>query len=299
MKSILVGASGHLFIWAACLGFAGAAAAQGVTVDEAMRRALEGAPALRAHDDAGRAFEAAAEAAGALPDLKLRLGLDNLPIEGAGSYSVRRDFMTMRRIGVSREMVRSDKLELRAARARVDAERERHMAAERRRVIRRAVAQAYVEADYAARALAAVADLSGEARLQVEVLIGRVRAGQARPMEAVASQVQVRALEDRRAEIELRQARARAVLARWSGLAAAEPLAGFSLERAGADVQTLARVPVEDHPRLAVAAAAEIAADNELAQARAAGRGDWSWEVAYQARGPVFTDMVSFGVAID
>ncbi|MBL8381253.1 MAG: TolC family protein [Burkholderiales bacterium] len=299
MKPIIAGAMGHLLLWTAGLALTCAASAEGVSVDAAMRRALERAPALRAHADAGRAFAADAEAAGALPDLKLRLGLDNQPIEGADALSVRRDFMTMRRVGVSREMVRDEKRELRAARARVDAEREEHAALERRRAIRREVAQAYVEAVYAARALESVAAITGDVEVQVAALVGRVRAGQARPMDAVAAQVQARALEDRRAEIEMRHARARAVLARWSGLAANQSLAGLTLERAAADARALTGVPVEEHPRLAVAASAERAAENELAQARAASRGDWSWEVAYQSRGPAFTDMVSFGIAID
>src|SRR5213594_2741353 len=51
----------------------------------------------------GRAVAAAREmavAAAQLPDPMLKFGIDNLPINGPDRFSVARDFMTMRRIGV-------------------------------------------------------------------------------------------------------------------------------------------------------------------------------------------------------
>lgn len=49
----------------------------------------------------------------ALPDPKLILGVDNLPIEGPDRYSLNRDFMTMRRIGLMQEVPNSDKRQAR------------------------------------------------------------------------------------------------------------------------------------------------------------------------------------------
>ena len=278
---------------------AAGASAQVLTVDAAMRRAAENAPAVRAQLAIAAAMAESAQAAAALPDPRLRFGLDNWPIESADKFSSGRDFMTMRRIGISREMVREEKLDLRAGRARVEAERENLGAADRRLAIRREVALAYVEGVYAGRGVAAIDAIAGESRTLVEVLIARVRAGTTRPLEAVAAQAQVRALEDRRIEIELRQARSRAVLARRLGDSGAAPLAGFELARAREDIIRLARHDDAAHPQLGLAISGTAAADNDLAQARAAERGDWSWEVAYQKRGAAFTDMLSVGIAID
>ena len=278
---------------------AAGASSQGLTVDAAMRQAADNAPAVRAQRAAAAAMTESAQAAAALPDPRLRFGLDNWPIESADKFSTGRDFMTMRRIGISREMVREEKLDLRAGRARVEAERENLGAADRRLAIRREVALAYVEGVYAGRGVAAIDAIAGESRTLVEVLIARVRAGTTRPLEAVAAQAQVRALEDRQIEIELRQARSRAVLARWLGDAGAAPLAGFELARAHEDIARLMRHQDAAHPHLGLAATGTTAADNELAQARAAEKGDWSWEVAYQKRGAAFTDMLSLGIAID
>lgn len=51
--------------------------------------------------------------AGALPDPKLILGVDNLPIEGQDRYSLDRDSMTMRRVGLMQEFPNSDKRDAR------------------------------------------------------------------------------------------------------------------------------------------------------------------------------------------
>jgi hypothetical protein len=52
-----------------------------------------------------------AAAAGQLPDPVLKLGLNNLPIDGPDRYSVTRDFMTMRSVGVMQELTRAEKRE--------------------------------------------------------------------------------------------------------------------------------------------------------------------------------------------
>ena len=43
-------------------------------------------------------------------------GINNLPINGPDSFSLTRDFMTMRSIGVMQQFTRGDKREARAAR---------------------------------------------------------------------------------------------------------------------------------------------------------------------------------------
>ena len=50
------------------------------------------------------AARSAAVAAGRLPDPKLAVGIENLPVTGADQWSPTRDFMTMRKIGVMQEV---------------------------------------------------------------------------------------------------------------------------------------------------------------------------------------------------
>ena len=64
---------------------------------------------MSASDAAARGAREMAVAAGQLPDPVLRAGVDNLPVNGPDAWSLDRDFMTMRRIGVMQEYVSSAK----------------------------------------------------------------------------------------------------------------------------------------------------------------------------------------------
>jgi outer membrane protein TolC len=106
-------------------------------------------------------------------------------------------------------------------------------------------------------------------------------------------------IEDRLSELNRRIRNARATLARWIGeTAATDTLAGEP---------TLDSVPVhaheleqqlERHPNIAAMTQEIAMMEAEAALARANKRSDWTWEVAYQQRGPEFSNMVSVGVAI-
>ena len=268
-----------------------------LSVFEAMRLAETNAPALDARKSAAEMSEAMAESALALPDPKLKLGIDNVPIEGVEKFTTGRDFMTMQRIGIARDMPREEKRELKAARYRLEAKREGAMQEDGRLMVRRDAALAWIERHYADAAAALIDDLKSEARIQYDVLLGQVRAGRATPIDALAAQTQVRSLDDRRAEFSRLAARARAQLERWLGPdAAARPQAHWNIGAARIDRHAL---QAASHPHLAAFAQAEAQAGNEIAQAQAQEKGDWGWEVAYQKRGRQFTDMVSFGVVID
>ena len=275
-----------------------AAGASPLTAVEAMALAERNAPALDARKSAIDAAQALADSARALPDPKLKLGLDNWPIESADKFSTGRDFMTMRRIGISRDMPREEKRELRAARHSIEAQREAAMLDDKRLMVRRDAALAWVERYYAESAGRLIDELKREARVQYDVLVGQVRAGRATPLDAVGAQSQLRALDDRDAEFARLRARAFAQLERWLGVAAGRPLDSWTLTSASIDRTALADVHAE-HPHITEFAIAESQADNEIAQARAQEKGDWGWEVAYQKRGRQFTDMVSFGIVID
>src|SRR5436309_16043872 len=82
--------------------------AQALSLEEAQRRAVDRSLQLAAQDSAVRASREMAVAAGQLPDPVVKAGIDNLPVNGADQFSVSRDFMTMRRIGVMQELTRGE-----------------------------------------------------------------------------------------------------------------------------------------------------------------------------------------------
>ena len=100
-----------------------AAADPPLSFAETLRIAVERSPQLesqRAMVDAAREM---AGPAGELPDPKLKLGVENVPTNGADSWSLTRDFMTMTKIGVMQEFPREEKRKLRSQRAENDAQR--------------------------------------------------------------------------------------------------------------------------------------------------------------------------------
>src|SRR2546426_11497388 len=94
-----------------------------LSLPDAQRRAVERSRQLAAQDSAVAASREMAVAAGQLPDPVLKLGVDNLPVNGSDRFSLTRDFMTMRRIGAMQELTRGQKRELRAQRFDREAEK--------------------------------------------------------------------------------------------------------------------------------------------------------------------------------
>src|SRR5512132_4427994 len=99
-----------------------------------------------------------AVAAGQLPDPTLKLGIDNLPVEGADAYSLTRDFMTMRRIGVMQEFTRGEKRQLRTARFEREAERAGAEKSATLAMIQRDAALAWLDRYYAEATAAVIAE---------------------------------------------------------------------------------------------------------------------------------------------
>ena len=81
-----------------------------LTLDAAVKVAIERAPQLQAESAAVEAAQSAAIAAGRLPDPELMIGATNVPVEGEAAWSLDRDFMTMREVGVMQSFPNRRKL---------------------------------------------------------------------------------------------------------------------------------------------------------------------------------------------
>lgn len=289
----------RLAIAAPLLAWAAAALAQApLSLEQAQRLAVQRSRQVSATDAALTASREMAVAAGQLPDPVLKLGIDNLPLDGAGRGSLTADAMTMRRIGISQELTRADKRALRSDRYRLQADKD---LAEKDRVIaaiERDAAIAWLDRYYADAAnaiLAAQREQAAQALLAAEAAYRGGRGSQADVLSARAGVAQL----DDRIDDGARLARgARIALARWIGEAAAMPLSGApAADTLPLDPATLDQQLVH-HPELAVLAKQSelAAADARLAQADT--RPDWTAEVTFQQRGPAYGNMVSFGVSV-
>jgi len=274
------------------------AAATPLSLTEALSIADRESSLLAAQRSAISAAEETTASARELPDPKLKFGIDNLPADGPDRYSLTRDFMTMRKIGVMQEFVRSDKREIRGRRAEQELAREQAMLGDARATLRRDVAQLWIERYFAERMAAVVDEQYAETDLHRETLQAGLRAGKTQPADLLALQVNLQSLLDRRAEYRRQAARAAALLSRWLGAESARPLAALPSRLLPAQHRELA-THAENHPHLQTLERQIDIAHNDAALARAANKPDWGLEVAYAQRGPQFSNMLSVQISID
>jgi outer membrane protein TolC len=239
-----------------------------------------------------------AVAAGQLPDPVLKLGVDNLPADGADQFSLTRDFMTQRRVGISQEIVRSDKRHLRAERY----EREAQKAlAEKTAIIaatQRDTALAWLDRYYAETMTDALADQAKAVKLEIIAAESAYRAGRGSQADLFAAQGVLAGLEERTSEFNRRVATARIRLARWVGDLAQAPLG----EKPAMDNVRLNPDALEldlgHHPDIAVLSRQIEVAGTDARIAQANKQADWSVELSYALRGPAYSNMVSIGVSV-
>lgn len=275
------------------------AAAQGaLSLQEAQRLAVGRSGQLLAQDAGTRAARDMAIAAGQLPDPVLKLGIDNVPVSGPDRLSLSRDFMTMRRIGVMQEITDTDKLRLRAERFERAAEK---ILAEKNATtaaIERDTALAWLDLYYAQEMAAVIAEQGQQARLEIQAAEGAYRAGRGSQAEIFASRGALASFDDRASEIQRRVLNAKTMLARWVGHAVDMPLAGKpATDTIRLDPRTL-DTQLINHPQIVVATSQIEVAETEANLAQANKKSDWTVEVAYQQRGPAYSNMASVGVSI-
>lgn len=274
------------------------ALAAGLTLADAQRHALSRSRQIAAQQYAVSASRDMATAAGQLPDPVLKAGIDNLPVSGSDRFSVTNDFMTMRRIGVMQELTRADKRHWRAERFHREADKslaEKNVAVA---AIERDTALAWLDRYYAQAMASVVAEQGEQAKLEIQAAEGAYRAGRGTQAEVFAARSALAAFDDRASEIARRVRTATTVLARWVGDAASQPLAGEAvIDRIRLDTAAL-ETQLAHHPQLAVLAIQEQVAQAEAQLAQANRKSDWSVEVAYQQRGPAYSNMVSVGVSV-
>ncbi|HEY3077748.1 MAG TPA: TolC family protein [Burkholderiales bacterium] len=275
-----------------------AGAADPLSLPEAQRRAVERSRQLAAQDAAVTASREMAVAAGQLPDPVLKMGIDNLPVNGADQFSLTRDFMTMRRIGVMQELTRGRKRELRAQRFEREAERSAAEKAAAIAAIQRNTALAWLERYYAEAMAAVIAEQAGQVKREILAAEGAYRGGRASQADVIGAHSTLAVLEDRASEFQRRISVAKTSLARWIGEGWDAPLAARPpIDTVRLDPQALER-ELAHHPDIAVLARQEEIAATEARLAQASRTPDWTVEVAYQQRGPEFSNMVSLGVSV-
>lgn len=274
---------------------ASTAQAEPLTYAAALQLAEGAAPTLQASTLQADASRAAERAAGQLPDPKLALGIENFPVSGPNAGRWGAAEMTMARVGVIQEIPNSGRRRAAAAAARAETQMALADTDLQRRKLRAAVALAWIDLAYGERRLAELDQLVGGLKELWEGQPAGVASGAARPATGLEPTRLKAEFANRRSEIVAEVAKARAELTRWTG----DPKPTTTGAAPHLEIEPAAlRAQVTDHPALHVLAASTRRAEAEVAGARAAKRPDWSFEVMYGRRDPMFGDMISAGVTV-
>jgi outer membrane protein TolC len=280
------------------LAVAQAGSSPALTLDRALQLAQQRSSQLVAQDAAAASARSMSVAAGRLPDPTLSVGLTNLPVTGPDQFSVARDFMTMRSIGVAQEFTRAAKREARATRF----EREAQAAEASHELalanLQRDTALAWLDRYYDERVKELMTAQRGEAKLQIDAAEAAYRGARGSQADVFAARSALAQIEDRLAQSERDIATARTQLARWVGSTAEDPLGPLpSLETVDLKPQDL-EGELAHHPQIAVMLQQEAAAQAEADEARADKRPDVSLGLMYSQRGPAYSNMISINVSI-
>ncbi|QDQ25488.1 TolC family protein [Chitinimonas arctica] len=263
----------------------------------ALDAAERNAPQLAAQRAGIDAARAAAISAGALPDPKLSIGIDNLPVSGTDRWRLKRDFMTMQKIGLMQEVPNAGKRQARvdaadAALARSEIERTLTTL-----TVRREAALAWLKRYYLERKQALFDDLAHENRLLADVVRAQLASGRGTAADVLSPRQEAAMLAERRDELSRDLALAHSALVRWVGAEASQALQGEAPSYPVGPDRLQGRL--QQHPELAVYVATTALAEAQLKEAEAGKRPDWGVEIAYQRRAAQFGDMVSVQFSFD
>lgn len=291
--------SKHWLFFAGALALAAPALAQILTLEEALKIGEAQSPRLAAQRSAVVATSEQVGRAGQLPDPKLRLGIENLPVSGPDRFRYDRDFMTARAVGVMQEFPNSAKRDARNLRAERQRDVETAGLGAERATLARDVAAAWLDVHYAERARAALERLAAQFQLQVDTLAAGVAGGRLSTADAFMARSALEQANDRIIEQDRVIARARIALAALIGEEAMRALAAApdTTRLAHPREHFLARLA--EHPELRMQERREALARAEVDVARSSARPDWSLEVGYGYRAPAFDNMLTVMVSID
>ena len=269
-----------------------------LTLADALHLAASKAPGWSASKAAARGARERAVAANQLPDPVLRAGVDNLPVNGADAFSLERDFMTMRRIGVMQEYVSTAKRGVRQQRGEREARRFEAEAEMSRAEVRTDVAIAWYDRVYARRTEQLLQALADEIAMQQRATDAQIASGRATAADALVTRALLVQARDRVMTAHRQQESATARLARWLGEDASRPPMDDAALPADADAAMLPEHDLHNIPHLRVLAGQVDVADAEVKVAEQDRSPNWSWEVSYAQRGSSYSNMISVGVSV-
>jgi outer membrane protein TolC len=269
-----------------------------LTLAETQRLAVERSKQLEASELGVSASKSLAIAAGERPDPVAKIGLENLPVNGPDAFSVQKDFMTMRSVGIMQEITRPSKLRARAVESQEAVRLAEAEKAQTVVVIRRDSALGWLNRYYAEAAERTVLQQVDAARLEVTAADAAYRGGRGTAADVLAARQALAEFEDLAAEASREVSTSKVALDRWVPGASGRPLVGepaidtVPLHKHSLDTQ------LADHPEIQALERREALARAGAEVARADRHPDWSVEFVYSVRGTGYSNMATLELTV-
>lgn len=253
---------------------------------EALRRALDSAPAIEARAASLAAAREEAAQAAELPDPELIVGIANLPVTASNPLDTDASDMTMKKVGLMQAFPARAKREARRTVADRLVDRAQALSAIETLEVREQVAAAWLAAWAARQELAMLHRLGEQATLAVELAEARLRGGTGSAVDAMAAKTAALDVQNRIDMAQAAVAMAQASLARWLGVEAeALPDLGSEPDLGSLPVpEAVLLATVAEQRRLVDWRSREAVAEARLAEAIAEKRPDWRVMAAYGQR---------------
>jgi outer membrane protein TolC len=269
-----------------------------ISLQDAVRMAVDRAPMLDARRAGVTAAQQDAARAGALPDPMLTVGIDNLPVTGSDAFDTGADFMTMKKIGLRQEIPARAKRDARQRLAMRQVDEAAAQSEAERLDVRRNAADAWTRLWTAQQQLMAMQRLREQAVQAMSLAKARLAGGDGSTSDALASKAALVELDSRIEAARADSQAAQAGLARWLGDAdinATTDVVGFDelpVSEAGllARIDRLASLLTQSAQVETAAASVDVA--------RAERHPDWSVGASYGQRENGRDDMLTFEIGI-
>ncbi|KAA0695275.1 TolC family protein [Halopseudomonas laoshanensis] len=268
-----------------------------LTLAEAIDLAERQAPSLGARSANLQAAQDSVTPAGELPDPRLKLGVQNLPIEGESRLRLGAEAMTMQMVGVMQEVPNRAKRRARVESAEATVTLARVQQRVERLKVRQMTAEAWITTLAAERKLTIFNQLYAENRLLAQAVKAKIAGAGGLSSDSVLPRQEAALLAEQEDLLARNEAVARAELQRWIGEAATQPLQGDWPEWRSSPERYLNNFP--RHPELLEFGPMTSRAEAQIAEAISEKTPDWAWGVDYQNRASGFGDMISLNLSFD
>ena len=269
-----------------------------LTLVDAQRLAIERSRQLAGQDAAVAADRDMAVSAAQNPDPVLRVGIENLPVNGADQFSISQDFMTQRTIGVSQEFTRGEKKRLRGEHYQREADKVIAEKTAMAMIIRRDTAVAWLDRYYSEASATLIGEEIRQAQGEIDAAQTNYRAGRGSQSDVLAARAALLGLQDRASEIDRKVRTAKIALVRQVGEPGELPLAEKPpIDHIPIDTGALEK-HVAMHPEILVLEKQEELAATDARLAEVNKQSDWSVDLSYGQRGPQYSNMASIGFSV-